>query len=663
MCRAELFQAELSPLYDLHIEILMSAGFFVYRKKFKGHNKHRKAQDAKRKRKNDRTEEEKEALAKEREMKKKQQALFDLLRNVSIRLPLLIYGSATEFDDSIHLEDFIQIVDEASWKEFMPKGVDKAFFRKLLVFYDEDVIEGAGMRIRRMAKAADELMPTQRIMRIAEIFNCFRNPAKETVLTPWRVVNMHMGDMIGGYNFYAEGYLEKDGVLEHPRLIEQGEVTTDIFLDENVKVLEMNSKSGLYPLYVAYSIYRMLLPKDEQELSLEEAQEYWRRALEDHLFVLCQTTMAVAITKRTLSGYTGNPVNAIYLTKLLERMENQRRLANKLRNPATWGKEGDNKMKFNAVVGNPPYQQSDGGSKASAVPIYQRFVYQAKTIEPDYISMITPAKWFSGGRGLDSFRNEMMNDRRIAKLIEYANSLDLFSNVDIAGGLCYFLWDKKHNGKCELTNVTAEGRITKDRFLNEYSVIIKNNKAIPILEKVRAFEEKTLESIVSSQKPFGLRTYEKPDDEGELFLRWSGGIGPIKRERVTAGLGMIEKWKVMISYLTAEHAGQPDKNGHYRVLSTNEILAPQFICTETYLIAGAFDTEAEAKNYLAYLRTRLVRFLILLVATTQHISQSSFSFVPMQDFTREWKESDLYEKYGLSEDEIATIENLIKPMD
>ena len=319
-----------------------------------------------------------------------------------------------------------------------------------------------------MAKAADELMPTQRIMRIAEIFNCFRNPAKETVLTPWRVVNMHMGDMIGGYNFYAEGYLEKDGVLEHPRLIEQGEVTTDVFLDENVKVLEMNSKSGLYPLYVAYSIYRMLLPKDEQELSLEEAQEYWRRALEDHLFVLCQTTMAVAITKRTLSGYTGNPVNAIYLTKLLERMENQRRLANKLRNPATWGKEGDNKMKFNAVVGNPPYQQSDGGSKASAVPIYQRFVYQAKTIEPDYISMITPAKWFSGGRGLDSFRNEMMNDRRIAKLIEYANSLDLFSNVDIAGGLCYFLWDKKHNGKCELTNVTAEGRITKDRFLNEY---------------------------------------------------------------------------------------------------------------------------------------------------------------------------------------------------
>lgn len=623
---------------------------------------YKKAQDAKRKRKTERTPEEEEALAKEREMKKKQQALFDLLRNVSIRLPMLIFGSAEEFDESIKLADFIDIVDDVSWKEFMPKEVDKDLFRKLLVFYDEDVIEGAGMRIRRMAKAADELMPTQRIIRIAEIFSCFRNPAKETVLTPWRVVNMHMGDTIGGYNFYAEGYPERDGVLEHPRLIEQGEVTSDIFLDDQVKVLEMNSKSGLYPLYVAYSIYRMMLPKEEQDMTLEEAQEYWKNALGDHLFVLCQTKMAVAITKRTLAGYSGNSVNAIYLSKLLERMDDQKRLANKITNSATWGKEGD-RMKFNAIVGNPPYQQADGGSKASAVPIYQQFVNQAKTIEPDYISMITPAKWFSGGRGLDAFRNEMMNDSRISKLIEYANSLDLFSNVDIAGGLCYFLWEKEHNGKCELTNVTAEGRITVSRALNEYSVIIKNNAAIPILEKVRAFKEETIETLVSAQKPFGLRTYEKPDDSGDLFLRWSGGTGPIKSSRVTAGIEMVDKWKVMISYLTAEHAGQPDKNGQYRVLSTNEILPPKHLCTETYLIAGAFDTEAEANNYLKYLRTRFVRFLVLQVATTQHISQGSFCFVPIQDFTHEWDDGTLYDKYGLTETEIKTIESIIKPME
>ncbi len=311
---------------------------------------YKKAQDAKRKPKKERTPEEKAALEKEREMKKKQQSLFDLLRNISIRLPLLIYGTAADFDESIRLAEFVTIVDDASWSEFMPKEVDKELFRKLLVFYDEDVIEGAGMRIRRLAKAADELMPTQRVMKIAEIFSYFRNPAKETVLTPWRVVNMHLGDTIGGYNFFKEGYPTRDGILDSPRLIEQGEVTADLFLNEDVRILEMNSKSGLYPLYVAYSIYRMMLPKDESDMTLEEAQAVWRAALQDHLFVLCQTTMAVSITKRTLAGYTDIPVNAIFLTKLLERMQDQPRLARKLTNPATWGKEGK-RMKFDAIVG------------------------------------------------------------------------------------------------------------------------------------------------------------------------------------------------------------------------------------------------------------------------------------------------------------------------
>jgi hypothetical protein len=162
---------------------------------------------------------------------------------------------------------------------------------------------------------------------------------------------MHMGDTIGGYNFYKEGYPMQDGVLDAPRLVEQGDVTSDLFLNDKVRILEMNSKSGLYPLYVAYSLYRMMLPKNEEQMSLEEAQTWWRRALQDHLFVLCQTSMAVAITKRTLAGYTDMPVNAIYLTKLLDRMEDKPRLARKLTNPETWGKEGE-RMKFDAVVGN-----------------------------------------------------------------------------------------------------------------------------------------------------------------------------------------------------------------------------------------------------------------------------------------------------------------------
>ena len=623
---------------------------------------YQKAQDAKRKRKNERTQEEKEALAKEREMKKKQQALFDLLRNVSIRLPMLIFGSATEFDDSVHLEDFIRIVDDASWKEFMPKEVDKEFFRKLLVFYDEDVIEGAGMRIRRMAKAADELMPTQRIIRIAEIFNCFKNPAKETVLTPWRVVNMHMGDMIGGYNFYAEGYPERDGVLEQPRLIEQGDVTSDIFLDEHVKVLEMNSKSGLYPLYVAYSIYRMMLPKEEQQMSIEEAQWYWRRALDDHLFVLCQTKMAVSITKRTLAGYTGASVNAIFLTRLMERMEDQFRLSNKLCNPSTWGKRG-NKMKFNAIVGNPPYQSMDGGFNASAIPIYQRFVEQAISTKPAYISMIVPSRWFAGGRGLDKFREMMMNNTQIRKMRDFSESKYIFPTADISGGICYFLIDTKYDGPCEFTNVDANAVTREKRYLNEFSIIVRSNTAIEILHKVLAKQEDLLSNYVSSMKPFGLRTYEKPDETGELVLRWNKGKGSVEESRIVAGHQYIDKWKVISSRVFYEHAGQPDKNGMYRVLSILEILKPKEVCTETYVIIDAFDNERQAENLLEYLKTKFARYLILQACSSIMVTKASYVFVPVQDFDVEWTDQKLYEKYGLTEDEIEQIEATIRPMD
>ena len=433
-------------------------------------------------------------------MKKQQQGLFDLLRNVSIRLPLLIFGTATDFDESIRLAEFVDKVDAASWKEFMPKEVDKPLFLKLLVFYDEDVIEGAGMRIRLMAKAADELMPTQRVMKIAEMFSYFKNPAKETVLTPWHVVNMHMGDTIGRYNFY----------------------------------------------YVAYSLYRMMLPKDEEQMALEEAQVWWQQTLKDHLFVLCQTTMVVAITKCTLAGYTGAAVNAIYLTKLLDRMDNKQRLARKLMNPRTWEKEGE-RLKFDAVVGNPPYQKMDGGNSASAVPIYQAFVEQAIALKPSYVSMIVPSRWFAGGRGLDRFREMMMNNTQLSKLCDFSESKYIFPTADISGGICYFLLDKEYDGPCEFSNVDV-GTVTKeDRYLNEFSIVVQTNRAIDILHKVLEKNEDLLKNYVSSMKPFGLRTYEEPDETGKLILRWNKGKGPVEESRITVGHQYIDQWKVISS--------------------------------------------------------------------------------------------------------------------
>ena len=637
---------------------------------------YKKAQDAKRKRKIERTQEEEEALAKEREMRKKQQALFDLLRNVSIRLPLLIFGSAQEFDESIKLVDFIDIVDDVSWKEFMPKDVDKELFRKLLVFYDEDVIEGAGMRIRRMAKAADELMPTQRIIRIAEIFSCFRNPAKETVLTPWRVVNMHMGDTIGGYNFYAEGYPERDGVLEHPRLIEQGEVTSDIFLNENVKVLEMNSKSGLYPLYVAYSIYRMILPKEEQEMDLEDAQSYWKRALNDHLFVLCQTKMAVSITRRTLAGYSGANVNVVYLTKLLERMNNQKRLANKLINPDTWGKEGES-LKFNAIVGNPPYQSETGGGAVStaatqAKPIFQMFVEQAKAVDPDYVSMIIPARWYNGGIGLNEFRKSMLSDKRITKLVDYSNAKELFPTVDIAGGICYFLWDASHDNKCQVINSLSGEQHILIRDLNQFGdFFIRSNTAIPIIEKILAKSNAFVSDMASAIDTFGIPSKEKGHEEyqqGDLLLLHSVGANGQGTDYVSPGVvkknaELIEKFKIKISILVPQNGEvgvSPEKG--YRSISSPQVLYPGTVDTFSYLNIGFFDTEQEAINFRDFMTCKLPRYMMRVTYSSVHISKANFIFVPMMDFTQPWTDEKLYDYFDLFEDERAIIEKTMRPL-
>ena len=638
---------------------------------------YRKAQDAKRKPKKERTPEEIAALEKEREMKKKQQALFDLLRNISIRLPLLIYGTAADFDESIHLDKFISIVDDASWTEFMPKEVDKELFKKLLVFYDEDVIEGAGMRIRRLAKAADEMMPTQRVLRIAEIFSYFRNPAKETVLTPWRVVNMHLGNTIGGYNFYKEGYPAEDGILNSPRLIEQGEITSDLFLNENVRVLEMNSKSGLYPLYVAYSIYRMLLPKDESDLSLEEAQAVWKSALQDHLFVLCQTTMAVKITKRTLAGYSDSNVNAIYLSKLLERMKDKHRLSNKLTNPETWGKEGG-RMKFDAVVGNPPYHAfASGGSLREtaatlAPPTYHFFVEQAIDLDPHYVSMIIEARWYNGGIGLDSFRNNMLSDRRMAKLFDYSNSKDCFPTVDIAGGICYFLWDSTWDGDCEVYNVQQGTATCLKRNLNEFGgFFVRSNSAISIINKVLSHSSQFMIDNVSPLDTFGIPSKEKghPEmQEGDIKLLHSigsntQGVDYISKDVVKKNLHLVDKYKIKISIMVPQNGevGINPDNG-YRSISSPQVLGPGVVDSQSYLNIGFFDTAEEAENYRIYMQCKFTRFMMRVTYSSVHIKRDNFIFVPKMDFRKKWLDEDLYKYFELTEEEIALIERTMRPI-
>jgi hypothetical protein len=624
---------------------------------------HEKLEKAEKKKKSELTEEDKELLERHKAKIKQRETAISILRGISIRIPLLVYGAEIDADEDITIDKFTDLIkDELSWNEFMPKGVTKELFRQFAKYYDPDIFVSAGRRIREITKVADTLEPTERVKKIAELFSTFKNPDKETVLTPWRVVNMHMSDCIGGYDFFDNKH---EQILEEPRFVDRGEVTLDTLINTDARILEINSKTGLYPLYVAYSIYRAKCSKyDTKDLNNELKNKLWKETIENNIFVICKTPMAKSITKRTLVGYKPEKVNAHCFDDLINQITNKpNNFIKKVSDGKNyWKANEDNNMKFNAIVGNPPYQVMDGGSKASAKPVYNYFVDIAKLISPNYISMIIPAKWYNGGRGLDEFRTSMLNDKEIKLLVDYSDSNDCFGGVDIAGGICYFLWKKDYNGLCKVINVNNGNICKTDRKLNKYKTFIRSSEAISIIEKVTASKGLFLDHYVSSQKPFGLRTYVKPIINGNIILRYSGGKGSFNRSDIHAGTNWIDKWKVIISYLTYDHAGRADKDGRKRIISTIEILTPQEVCTETYIVVDAFDTKNKAQNLFYYLKTKFVRFLIAQLTSTQHLSKANFALVPIQDFSKSWTDEELYKKYNLSEDEIKFIESMIKPM-
>ena len=624
--------------------------------------------------KRERTKEDDDLLKKLQEQKKEREKVIRLLRNVSIRLPLLIYGAKVDLTESIKMADFITLVDDESWQEFMPKTVDKPLFRKLLKYYDEDVVIGAGLRIRRMAKAADELPPTKRAQRIAEIFSHFRNPDKETVLTPWRVVNLHLSNMVGGYCFLNEKFDAQD-VLDEPRLVDQGDVTEDIFLNPDARILEMNSKSGLYPLYMAYSLYAMKLSGEEDKLPLEQTQALWREIVEQQIFVLCKTKMARSITRRTLVGYQDEwTVNTTYIPHLLERMEKDpQRLAKKLQRTDTWGKEGE-PMKFDAIVGNPPYQEMDGGGKGySAKPVYNYFVDEAKAVEPHYISMITPSRWFSGGKGLDSFRAEMLQDKHLRKIVDYADNEALFSNVSIVGGVNYFLWDSSYNGDCEVTSIRGENSVTLNRDLSEYDIFIRNNNALQLIRRMEASTDRKMDAVVYPRNVFGissdLRGQDSKDSEHQLALFSSQksnsmAMSYVSGDEVQKQHELIGKYKVIMGKVVPR-GGEVgvDPSVGYRVTSTLQVLSPGSVFTDSYLLLATFDHREEAIHFAEYMCLKFPRFLLHETYSSMNISKQNFRFVPFLDYSKEWTDNELFKRYGCSDEEISMIESIIRPME
>ena len=602
---------------------------------------HKLADKAKRKPKKDLTEEEKAALALYKKQKEEQKKMFNLLRAVSIRLPLLFYGADADITEIIHLKDFVKIVDDESWGEFMPKGLRKDLFLDILRYYDEDVVIGAGLRIRKMAKAADELPPTYRAKRIVEIMSKFKNPDKETVLTPWRVVNMHMGNTLDGYNFFNESFQKE---LEDPRVIENGEITSDVFLNTDAKVLEMNSKSGLYPLYLAYSFYMLNVSGKEKDLPLETTQKIWFDTLDKHIFVLCKTKMARMITIRTLAGYSNNNVHAIYLTKLVEeRMKDLDRLSKKLTNPDTWNIGGD-RMKFDAVVGNPPYQGNNHQQ------IYPYFYLTARKTSNNYVSLIFPTGWQEpkNANNLSKLNNpEIKADRQI---IHIDNCQNVFPGISGAEWVNIILWQKGYdNGLDGEQLVLTNGSNPIEKELPwETATVQKPQQILDLLEYVKKCGSYIpLQKYTSVRKPYGLSTdvfgdlekYHLPSMSEERISDTDIKVIGLKQVRfiqrdypLPKRTNAIDKYKVFVPYAWGNMSATAGLGGAFADII---VAKPYEICTETYLESGCFDNLDKAQKHAKYLMTKFARAMLFVNKTSQH-STTAWGDVPSQDYSEEW---------------------------
>lgn len=325
------------------------------------------------------------------------------------------------------------------------------------------------------------------------------------------------------------------------------------------------------------------------------------------------------------------------------------------------------KMQFDVIIGNPPYQLDDGGAGASAKPIYHLFVEQAKKLNPEFLIMITPSRWFTGGKGLDEFRDNMINDKRIAQIHDFPNAQDCFEGIKLEGGASYFLWDKNHNDDCTVftyDNGHCISQAKRPLTENGIDIFIRYNQAVSILNKVNKLNEKSFSDLVSSRKPFGLASSFKGKSnpnkniDDNVMVYQNGGVGYISRKDIPKNRELILKHKVYISYAYGMGSSEP-----YQVINEPFYGDINTICTETYLLIGCFDDEKICKNVISYMKTKFFRFLILLIKNTQHGTQKVYQLVPMQDFSRAWTDEQLYAKYGLSKDEINFIESMIRPMD
>ena len=588
--------------------------------------------------KKERTPEEQARLDELKAMSNQRRNAISILRGISIRMPLLIYGAELKNEEEITINNFASLIDDQSWEEFMPKGVDKEKFEKFKKYYEPDVFREAGKRIREMARAADKFTIEERIERIATIFNTFRNPDKETVLTPWRVVNMHMSDCLGGWCFWDEDFKQ---MLSVPRYVDQGQVTKDVFRTD-AHILEINSKSGLYPLYVAYNIYRSRVEEAKKkygEVGIGFAKSLWDATIEENILVVCMTPMAKSITKRTLAGFRDVKVNAQFYPNLIKNIsERPQVVVNTFRDGKHFWKINNNEnMKIDAIVGNPPYQltvakkETENGQKA-VTNIFHYFQILADDIAR-YTSLIYPGgRWIHrSGKGLATFGLKQINDTSLVKIVFYPNANDLFSQQGIPDGISVVFKDKTKKTKgfryiysLEDKRIDVEASNPGEELmpLNPLDVEIVGRINEVVRDKDIAFLHdsvfpRTLFGIESSfveENPNLVREYEKGDyfdNNKEIKLYTNDKAGKSGRARwyitdkknITSGQKYMSDWKVVVS---SANAGGQKRSNQLAILDNHSVFGRSRVALKT------FKTEKEAQNFYKYVKSELIRFAFLM---------------------------------------------------
>ena len=581
-----------------------------------------------------------------------------ILRNVSIRMPLLIYGADVPLEENITIEKFTAIVDDASWEEFMPKGVTKEIFSDFIKYYDPEIFTGTGNEVRERAKATDALNPTERVKKIAELFATFKNPDKETVLTPWNVVKLHI-DSVFDKNFFTA----------------------------DKKILDINAKTGLYPLYVAEKIYRARLGNvSEDKISLDELQRIWDLTVAENIFVLCKTPMAQKITQRTLCGFRSAQINSLHFADLINLLKTSPDdFIARLTAKNSWSKGDSDTMIFDAVVGNPPYQITTDNKNYSA-PIYHEFIKLSynKNLTAK-ASLIHPARFlFNAGDIPKEFTEEFLKNKHTRIAIYEPDAKKFFPTSEIKGGVAITIYD------ADKTFESIEIFIPFDELIAIHKKTVLDNKNFSPLSEIIStpiaykFSKKFFSECAALRGKFkkdylGTNVFEclpeiffdeKPDD-GREYIQIYGLIGRrrvfkwVRRDLINAP-GLLEKWKVFVP--ESNSAGALGE-----VVSTPLVGTPLVGSTQTFITVGAFDSELEARACLAYIKSKFCRVMLGILKVTQHNPPATWAKVPLQDFTSasdiNWRESvaeidaQLYRKYNLSAAEINFIETHVKAME